>query len=190
MESNEIDQLAMAGDSNKKWYVIHTYSGYEEQVRISIQERLKAESLQDDVGEILIPTEQVVEVKGGKRRVSARKFFPGYLLIEMEMSREIWYLVKNTPKVTGFLGSEEEPSPLKEEEVVALMEQVKEQPDKPKHKVSFEMGEKVRVLEGPFSNFSGVIGEVNEERGKLRVMVSIFGRATPVELEFLQVEKI
>jgi transcriptional antiterminator NusG len=176
-------------DKNK-WYVVHTYSGYEEQVKGSIIERLKAEGLQDRVGEILVPTEQVVEIRSGKRRVSSRKFFPGYLLIEMALDQETWYLVKNTPKVTGFLGSEREPSSLTDEEVEGILEQVREQPEKPKHKVSFEKGEKVRVLEGPFTNFSGVIGEVNEERGKLRVMVSIFGRATPVELEFLQVEKV
>jgi len=177
-------------DTNKKWYVVHTYSGYEEKVKKSILERLKAEGFQDKVGEILVPTEQVVEVKGGKRRISARKFFPGYLLIEMELNRETWYTVKNTPRVTGFLGSEQEPSPLPESEVAVIIEQAKEQPDKPKPKFTFEEGEKVRVLEGPFTNFTGVIGEVNEERGKLRLMVSIFGRATPVELEFLQVEKI
>lgn len=177
-------------ENGKKWYVVHTYSGYEEQVKASIEERLKAEGLQGMVGEILVPTEQVVEIKSGKRRVSSRKFFPGYLLIEMEMTQDTWYLVKNTHKVTGFLGSEREPSPLTDKEVEAILEQAKEKPDKPKPKVSFEMGESVRVLEGPFSNFTGVIGEVNEERGKLRVMVSIFGRATPVELEFLQVEKV
>jgi len=183
---------AMGGDrdTKKKWYVVHTYSGYEEKVKKSILERLKAQGFQDKVGEILVPTEQVVEVKGGKRKVSARKFFPGYLLIEMELNRETWYTVKNTPRVTGFLGSEQEPSPLPESEVAVILEQAREQPDKPKPKFTFEKGEKVRVLEGPFTNFTGVIGEVNEERGKLRLMVSIFGRATPVELEFLQVEKI
>lgn len=176
--------------ADKKWYVVHTYSGYEAQVKASMVERLKAQGLEDKIGEILLPTEQVVEIKGGKRRVSSRKFYPGYLIIEMEMNQNTWYVVKNTPKVTGFLGSEQEPSPLPESEIEAILNQVKEQQDKPKPKVSFEMGEKVRVLEGPFTNFSGVVGEVNEERGKLRVMVSIFGRATPVELEYLQVEKI
>jgi len=176
--------------ADKKWYVVHTYSGYEAQVKASMVERLKAQGLEEMIGEILLPTEQVVEIKSGKRRVSSRKFYPGYLIIEMEMNRDTWYVVKNTPKVTGFLGSEQEPSPLPEEEVEAILNQVKEQQDKPKPKVSFEMGEKVRVLEGPFTNFNGVVGEVNEERGKLRVMVSIFGRATPVELEYLQVEKI
>ena len=176
--------------AEKKWYVVHTYSGYEGQVRVSIKERMKSEGFEDMVGDILLPTEQVVEIKGGKKRVSARKFFPGYLLVEMEMNRDTWYVVKNTPKVTGFLCSEQEPSSLPEEEIAGILEQIKQPQDKPKPKVSFELGENVRVLEGPFSNFSGVIGEVNEERGKLRVMVSIFGRATPVELEFLQVEKI
>ena len=188
-ESSHSDSQLPTMD-RKRWYVVHTYSGYEEQVRASITERLKAEGLQDRVGDILMPTEQVVEIRNGKRRVSSRKFFPGYLLIEMALDQDTWYLVKNTPKVTGFLGSEREPAPLADEEVAGILDQVKEQQDKPKHKVSFENGEKVRVLEGPFANFTGVIGEVNEERGKLRVMVSIFGRATPVELEFLQVEKV
>jgi transcriptional antiterminator NusG len=171
------------------WYVIHTYSGYEDKVKASIEEQFKAKGLSSAVGELRIPTEDVVEVKAGKKRVSKRKFFPGYLLIQMEMNDETWYLIKSTPKVTGFLGGNT-PTPLTEAEVEEILQTEKGEPTKPKPKVLFEAGENVRVIEGPFTNFTGVIDEVNLERGKLRVMVSIFGRATPVELDFLQVEKI
>jgi len=171
------------------WYVIHTYSGYEDKVKASIEEQFKAKGLSSAVGELRIPTEDVVEVKAGKKRVSKRKFFPGYLLIQMEMNDETWYLIKSTPKVTGFLGGNT-PTPLTEAEVEEILKAETAEPTTPKHKVLFEAGENVRVIEGPFTNFTGVIDEVNLERGKLRVMVSIFGRATPVELDFLQVEKI
>jgi transcription termination/antitermination protein NusG len=171
------------------WYVIHTYSGYEDKVKASIEEQFKAKGLSAAVGELRIPTEDVVEVKAGKKRVSKRKFFPGYLLIQMEMNDETWYLIKSTPKVTGFLGGNT-PTPLTETEVEEILKTEKGEPTTPKPKVLFEVGENVRVIEGPFTNFTGMIDEVNLERGKLRVMVSIFGRATPVELDFLQVEKI
>ena len=171
------------------WYVVHTYSGYEDKVKASIEEQFKAKGLAFAMSEIRIPTEDVVEVKAGKRRVSKRKFFPGYLLIRMEMNEELWYLIKSTPKVTGFLGGNV-PTPLTDVEVDEILRTEKGEPKKPKSKVLFESGESVRVIEGPFTNFTGVIDEVNLERGKLRVMVSIFGRATPVELDFLQVEKI
>jgi len=171
------------------WYVIHTYSGYEDKVKASIEEQFKAKGLSSLVGELRIPTEDVVEVKAGKKRVSKRKFFPGYLLIQMEMNDETWYLIKSTPKVTGFLGGNT-PTPLTEAEVEEILQAEKGDLTKLKPKVLFEAGENVRVVEGPFTNFAGVIDEVNLERGKLRVMVSIFGRATPVELDFLQVEKI
>jgi transcriptional antiterminator NusG len=171
------------------WYVVHTYSGYEDKVKASIEEQFKAKGLSSAEFEIRIPTEDVVEVKAGKRRVSKRKFFPGYLLIRMEMNEELWYLIKSTPKVTGFLGGNV-PTPLTDAEVEEILRTEKGEPTKPKSKVLFESGENVRVIEGPFTNFTGVIDEVNLERGKLRVMVSIFGRATPVELDFLQVEKI
>lgn len=171
------------------WYVVHTYSGYEDKVKASIEEQFKAKGLSSAMSEIRIPTEDVVEVKAGKKRVSKRKFFPGYLLIRMEMNEETWYLIKSTPKVTGFLGGNT-PTPLTDAEVEEILRTEKGEPAKPKPKVLFEAGENVRVVEGPFTNFTGVIDEVNLERGKLRVMVSIFGRATPVELDFLQVEKI
>jgi transcriptional antiterminator NusG len=174
----------------KQWYVIHTYSGHENKVKASLEERLNAEGLQEQVVQILVPTEDVVEIKGGKRRVSSRKFFPGYLLIEMEMSDEIWYVIKDTPKVTGFLGGAKTPTPLSDEEIAQILEHMQGETTEPKPKVAFELGENVRVIDGPFTNFTGVIKEVNPERGKLKVMVSIFGRATPVELEFLQVERV
>lgn len=168
------------------WYVVHTYAGYEDKVRTSIEEQLKATGLKPLVDEILIPTEELVEIKGGKKRISTRKNFPSYLLIRMELNEESWHLIKNVPKVTGFLG---DPTPLPDEEAMAIKQQ-REEAKKPKPLIFFEKGENVRVVEGPFSNFTGVIDEVNHDRGKLRVMVNIFGRATPVELEFLQVEKV
>jgi transcriptional antiterminator NusG len=171
------------------WYVVHTYSGYEDKVKASIEEQFRAKGLLSAEFEIRIPTEDVVEVKAGKKRVSKRKFFPGYLLIRMEMNEETWYLIKSTPKVTGFLGGNT-PTPLTDTEVEEILRTEKAETTKPKPKVLFESGENVRVIEGPFTNFTGVIDEVNLERGKLRVLVSIFGRATPVELDFLQVEKI
>lgn len=175
---------------SKQWYVIHTYSGHENKVRLSLEERLISKGLRDKVGQILVPTEDVVEIKGGKKRVSSRKFFPGYLLIEAEMEDEVWYVIKDTPKVTGFLGGGKEPVPLSEEEISQIQEHISSEPAEPKPKVLFECGENVRVIEGPFTNFTGVIKEVHPERGKLKVMVSIFGRSTPVELEFLQVELV
>lgn len=175
---------------SKQWYVIHTYSGHENKVKASLEERLGTADLRDRVGQILVPTEDVVEIKGGKRKVSSRKFFPGYLLIEMEMSDDIWYVIKNTPKVTGFLGGSKEPTPLSDEEVMQIQEHMRGEATEPKPKVMFELGENVRVIDGPFTNFTGVIKEVHPERGKLKVMVSIFGRSTPVELEFLQVELV
>ncbi len=171
----------------KQWYVIHTYSGYENKVKASIEERLQAAGLQDRVAQILVPTEEVVEVRRGKKRISPRKFFPGYILIQMEMSEDVWYLIKDTPRVTGFLGGNV-PTPVSEEEVQEIIEQMRGEAAKPKPKVIFSEGESVRVIDGPFSNFTGVVEEVNPERGKVKVMVSIFGRATPVELDFLQVE--
>ncbi len=173
-----------------QWYVIHTYSGHENKVRASLEERLTAVGLRDRVGQILVPTEDVVEMKGGKRRVSSRKFFPGYLMIEMEMGDDIWNVINETPKVTGFLGSGKDPTPLSEEEVEHIREHMRGDTAEPKPRVDFDLGENVRVIDGPFSNFTGVIRDVNPERGKLKVMVSIFGRATPVELDFLQVERV
>jgi transcription termination/antitermination protein NusG len=175
---------------SKKWYVIHTYSGYERKVKLSLEEQFGSSDYGDLLGEIIIPTEEVVEVRKGKKKISSRKFFPGYVLIHVEMTQEIWYMIKNTPKVTGFLGGGGTPVPLSEEEVKTIMDQVKGESARPKPKFSFDKGEGVRVIDGPFLNFNGVVDDVNLDKGKVRVMVSIFGRATPVELEFTQVEKV
>ncbi|MFQ5892823.1 MAG: transcription termination/antitermination protein NusG [Nitrospinota bacterium] len=180
----------MSSGPDKDWYVVHTYSGYEAKVKASLEERVNALGLQDRISQILVPSEPVVEIKGGKKRISDRKFFPGYVLVEMELSDDTWYLIRNTPKVTGFLGGARHPTPLATEEVKFIIEQMRGEAEKPKPKVLFEAGEDVRIVDGPFTNFTGVIDEVDEIRGKLKVMVTIFGRATPVEMEFLQVERV
>jgi transcription termination/antitermination protein NusG len=174
----------------KKWYVIHTYSGFENNVKVSVQERIKNAGLEEFVSKILVPIEEVVEVKKGKKKISPRKFFPGYVIIEMEMNEDVWYVVKNTPKVTGFLGGVKDPTPLMDEEVEQLLQQIEGRATRLRPKVEFEKGEVVRVVQGPFTNFTGVIDEVNDERGKMKVMVSIFGRSTPLEVEFTQVERV
>ncbi len=175
---------------SKLWYIVHTYSGYEARVRDNLKQRVEAMSMEENIGEVLIPTEDVVEMKEGKKKVTARKFFPGYVLINMEMSDEGWHLVKNTPKVTGFVGMGNKPTPLSQEEVDRIITQVTVSAEKPKPKFSFKPGEQVRIMDGPFSNFTGTVEELNEDKATLKVMVTIFGRATPVELDFLQVEKI
>jgi transcription termination/antitermination protein NusG len=175
---------------SKLWYVIHTYSGYERKVKLSLEEQFEHSDCGELLGEIVIPTEEVVEVRKGKKKISSRKFFPGYVLINVEMAQEIWYMIKNTPKVTGFLGGGASPVPLSEAEVKTIMDQVKGESARPKPKFSFDKGEGVRVVDGPFLNFNGVVDDVNLDKGKVRVMVSIFGRATPVELEFSQIEKV
>ena len=176
----------------KKWYAVHTYSGFENKVKKSLEERVRQEALEDSVGEILIPMEQVVEMVKGEKKTSKRKFFPGYVLVQMEMNDRTWHLVKGTPKVTGFVGNakrpEEVPS-VKDVEVQRLIGQISEGTLKPKPKVQFEEGDQVRVVDGPFANFNGTVEEVKPDKGKVRVLVSIFGRATPVELDFMQVEK-
>lgn len=172
-----------------KWYVIHTYSGYENKVKAALEERIKAYGQQDKFSEILIPSEKVVELVKGERRTSNRKFFPGYVFIKMELNDETWHIVKNTPKVTGFVGSRTEPTPVPDEEVQEIIQQINEGVLKPKPKFVFEKGDSVRVIDGPFLNFHGIVDEVKPEKGKLRVLVSIFGRATPVELDFVQVVK-
>ncbi len=175
---------------SKQWYVIHTYSGFERKVKVSIEEQFGHSSYGDRFDEVVIPTEEVVEVRKGKKKVSSRKFFPGYILINVDMNQDIWYMIKNTPKVTGFLGSSVEPVPLSGEEGKTIMDQMKGESARPKPKFSFEKGESVRVIDGPFLNFNGVVEDVNHDKGKVKVMVSIFGRATPVELEFPQIERV
>ena len=180
----------MTDVATKNWYIVHTYSGFEKKVAESLQERVVAYGLQSDIGEVLIPTEDVVEMRGGKKVVTAKRFFPGYILVEMNMSDHAWHVVKNTPKVTGFVGAGSKPTPLSREEVDKILQQVTIAAEKPKPRFSFEKGDQVRINEGPFTSFNGVVDEVNLDRNTLKVMVTIFGRSTPVELDFLQVEKI
>jgi transcriptional antiterminator NusG len=171
-----------------KWYVIHTYSSYEKVVKENLEQRLKSLGLAARVSEILIPTEDVMEVKGGKKQVFTKRSFPGYVFVKMEVDNEVWYAIRNTPKVSGFVGGAK-PSPLLDSEVDAILKQMKETSERPQPKVLFEPGESVRIIDGPFSNFTGVVDNIYPEQGKLKVMVTIFGRSTPVELEFGQVEK-
>ncbi len=174
----------------KRWYVVHAYSGYEKTVKRSLEERIRRAGMEDQFGEVLVPTEEVVEMKGGQKRKSDRKFFPGYVLVEMEMTDETWHLVKDVPKVMGFIGgTADRPAPISQREADAILNRVREGVDKPRPKVLFEPGEMVRVIDGPFNDFNGVVEEVNYDKSRLRVAVLIFGRSTPVELEFHQVEK-
>lgn len=174
----------------KRWYVIHAYSGYEQQVKRSLEERIARSDLKDKFGEILVPTEEVVEMREGQKRRSERKFFPGYVLVQMELDDETWHLVKDVPRVMGFIGGKpDRPAPISDREAESILERIREGVDKPRPKVLFEPGEMVRVKEGPFEDFNGVVEEVNYEKSRLRVAVLIFGRSTPVELEFGQVEK-
>ena len=173
-----------------RWYVVHAYSNFEHKVAESLKERIKLHSLDDKFGEILVPTEEVVEMRDGQRRKSERKFFPGYVLVQMEMDDETWHLVKEVPKVLGFIGgSSDKPAPITEREAQAILNRVQEGVDKPRPKILFEPGEVVRVTDGPFNDFSGVVEQVNYEKSKVRVAVQILGRSTPVELDFSQVEK-
>ncbi len=175
----------------KKWYVVHAFSGMEKSVAKDLQERIDRADMQDSFGEILVPVEEVVEIRKGQKSISERRFFPGYVLVEMSMNEQTWHLVKNTNKVTGFVGgSSSKPSPISQAEVNKIMAQMKEGVEKPRPKVLFETGEIVRVKEGPFADFNGNVEEVNYEKNRMRVSVTIFGRSTPVELEFGQVEKL
>ena len=174
----------------KRWYVVHAFSGYEAKVTRSLKERIERAGMQEYFGEILVPTEEVVEMRGGQQRKSERKFFPGYVLVNMEMTDETWHLVKDVPQVMGFIGgTEDRPAPITDKEAEAILQRVQEGVDKPRPKVLFEPGEVVRVTDGPFNDFNGVVEEVDYEKSRLKVSVSIFGRSTPVELEFGQVEK-
>jgi transcriptional antiterminator NusG len=182
--------VAAAANPDLKWYVVHAYSGMEKAVERNILERINRAGMQAKFGRILVPTEEVVEMKNGQKRTTERKFFPGYVLVEMVMDDESWHLVKHTNKVTGFVGgAKNRPAPISEDEVMKIVNQMQEGTDKPRHKVEFEVGEYVRVKEGPFTDFNGTVEEANYEKSKVRVSVTIFGRATPVELEFSQIEK-
>lgn len=174
----------------KRWYVVHAYSGFENYVKQALVERINLEGLQDKFGDILVPTEEVVELRAGQKRKSERKFFPGYVLVEMDMDDKTWHLVRSTPKVLGFIGgTSDKPAPISAKEADTILQRVHESTDKPKPKVLFETGEVVRVIDGPFADFNGVVEEVNYEKNRMRVAVLIFGRSTPVELQFDQVEK-
>lgn len=173
----------------KRWYIVHTYSGFEYKVADSLKSRVEAFGLEDKIGEVKVPTEPVIEMKGGKKITSERMFYPGYVLVEMELDEHTWHVVRATPRVTGFVGTGQSPTPLSDEEVDQILQRVEVAAEKPKPKLSFERSETVRIVDGPFTNFTGTVEEINPERNTLKVMVTIFGRATPVELDFLQVEK-
>jgi transcription termination/antitermination protein NusG len=182
--------LSENGIMGKNWYVVHTYAGFEGRVKDSILERASQMGLEDKIGQVLVPTEDVIEIKEGKKRTSTRKFFPGYVLVEMDMSNESWQMIKETPKVTGFVGGGSQPIPLAQEEVDTLLKQIDSGTAVPRQKEEFHKGDSVRIIDGPFLGFNGMVDDVDQERSRLKVLVSIFGRGTPVELGFLQVERL
>ena len=175
---------------NFKWYIIHSYSGFERKVKESIESRVQAFGLQDKIGRVMIPTEPVTEIRNGKKYTIERAFLPGYVLVEMDLNDDVWHIIKSTPRVTGFLGTRQHPSPLTEDEVNQIVYRIDTGKDKPKLKVKFQKNEQVRITEGPFATFTGVIDDVNEDKSEVTVMVTIFGRSTPVKLEFGQVDKV
>ncbi len=177
------------GSQELQWYVVHTYSGFEQKAKLALQERIRQHKMEDSFSDILIPSENVIELVRGEKKTTSRKFFPGYMLVKMKLNDNTWHLVKNTSKITGFVGNATKPPAVPEEEVLRITNQMEQGTLKPRPKVEFEEGESVRVIDGPFVNFNGVVEEVKPDKGKLRVLVSIFGRSTPVELDFVQVEK-
>jgi transcriptional antiterminator NusG len=183
----ELEQSEIA-DPNKNWYVIHTYSGYENKVKTNLEHRIESMGVQDKIYQVMIPTEDEIEIKDGQRRTVQKKIFPGYVLVEMSMNDDAWYVVRNTPGVTGFVGTATKPTPLPEDEVKKILKKSGQEP--PKVKVSFAKGERVKVVDGPFTDFIGAVDDINPEKGKVRVLVSFFGRETPVELDFLQVQRL
>jgi transcriptional antiterminator NusG len=182
MEENQKKEL--------KWYVVHTYSGFEHKVKASLEERIKTLKQDGFFGEILVPTEQVIELKKGQKKTSSRKFYPGYIMVQMVLNKDTWHTVRNTAKVTGFLGGGSNPYPVPDEEADRIIRQIEEGISKPKPRYTFEEGDEIRVIDGPFSNFQGTVEEVKQDKEKLKVLITIFGRATPVELDFIQVNKI
>ena len=187
---NENSGESLIPDDGRAWYVVHCYSGYENKVKFNLEERIRALGFEESFGEVLIPSETVVEMKNGERKTSMRKFFPGYILVQMDLNDETWHVVKDTPKVTGFVGAAKNPPAIPTADVEKITSRMQEGIERPKPKVEFSVGETVRVVDGPFLNFTGIVEDVKPEKGKLKVMVSIFGRVTPVELEFMQVEKV
>lgn len=184
------DESTATQASNTQWFVVHTYSGFEDKVAAGIEQRAKAFGLQDRITRVVVPTEEVVEVRKGQKRITPQKFFPGYVLVEMELTDETWHLVRSTPKVTGFVGPGSRPDALPKEQAEEILRQMEVGAERPKPKSVFQRGDKVRVIEGPFVNFTGTIDDLNPERGKLKIMVAIFGRLAPVELEYYQVERL
>ncbi len=180
----------MASTATPRWYVLHVYSGFEEKVAEAIFDKARKQGLEDKVEEVMVPTEKVVEVKNNKKQEKDSKFFPGYVLAKLQLTDEVWHMIKDTPKVTGFLGAGNKPSPISNKDAERLIKQIQEGVERPRSSISFVIGEEVKVTEGPFASFNGSVEEVDEEKGRLKVSVSIFGRATPVELEFSQVEKV
>ena len=174
----------------KRWYIVHVYSGFENKVKVSLEDRIRNSSDPEKFGEVVVPTEEVVELVKGKRKTSSRKFYPGYILVNMLLDDETWHIVNDTAKVTGFLGGRDKPTPITDEEANQILNRMEAGKEKPQPKYFFETGDEIRVIDGPFTNFNGTVDEVNAEKGKIRVLVSIFGRATPVELDFVQVTKI
>jgi len=189
-EAAPTEQLTPAANEQFKWYIIHAYSGFERKVRESIESRVQAFGLQNRIGRVMIPTEPVTEIVNGKKRTVERVFLPGYVLVEMDLDNDLWHVIKNTPRVTGFLGTGDKPVALSEAEVSSILFRSEVSKEKPRLKIKFAKNESVRITEGPFANFNGVVDEVNEDRETVKVMVTIFGRSTPVELEFGKVEKI
>ena len=189
VDDQELEEQ-QAPPADLKWYVVHVYSSFEFKVKQSLEERIRTQNFSHMFGEIRIPQEKVVELVRGKKKTSSRKFFPGYILVQMALNQDTWHLVNETPKVTGFVGDSADPAPLSEEEVARIMDQVEEGASSPRSRMSFEQGETVKVIDGPFADFNGTVEEVRPEKGKVKVLISIFGRATPVELDFIQVEKI
>jgi len=195
LKEEELDQAALADDAeqpeqddNRQWYVVHCYSGYENKVKRNLEQRISSMGMEDFIFEVIVPTEEEIEVRDGKRRTYQRRVFPGYILVEMAMTDDSWYVVRNTPGVTGFVGMGTKPTPLREEEVQRIIKRM--EAEAPKVKVTFKPGQRVRIVQGPFADFIGNVDDINMEKGKVRVMVSFFGRETPVELDFLQVEKV
>jgi transcription termination/antitermination protein NusG len=189
-EGENPEKLGPPTNENFKWYIIHAYSGFERKVRESLEGRIEAFGLQNRIGRIMIPTEPVTEIVNGKKRTIERVFLPGYVLVEMELDNDLWHVIKNTPRVTGFLGTGDKPVALSEEEVSSILFRAETSKEKPRLKIKFEKNESVRITDGPFANFNGIVDEVNEVRETVKVMVTIFGRSTPVELEFSKVEKV